>query len=255
MNHGDHNHDSRWNEHQWEAHLNDIEEQSAKLRQFITSDPVGSAPRWLHLINESDTVSEAVDTFVEEEMLLDEAYFPDEDEDELDDLDDELDEDDFLFGDSLDKEELGEDEHDGEEWKALSDDYSVGPSGSMDQLLVYSDARDMTIRAMTWAKTLPKQMPIIPAHEFIDQCLMMSAKLAGGYTFGYEESFIGANIAYTKKGLEAANDALRNLQILKKSGLFDSQEYASMHAQLFEVRNTIGIFVQELRDNSHFGIE
>ena len=93
MNHGDHNHDSRWNEHQWEAHLNDIEEKSAQLRQFITSDPVGSDPRWLHLINESDTVSEAVDTFIEEEMLLDEAYFPDEDEDELDDLDDELDED------------------------------------------------------------------------------------------------------------------------------------------------------------------
>src|SRR5690625_1267136 len=82
-----------WNEYQWEAHLDELEKKSEQLRRFITSDPKGNVPRWLTLLRENLDENEAVDAFIEEELLLDEAYFP-EDEDDWEDEDDDFEDDD-----------------------------------------------------------------------------------------------------------------------------------------------------------------
>src|SRR5690554_6906119 len=92
--------DPIWNEHQWESHLNDIEKRSEQLRKFITSDPKGNTPRWITLLQESMDELDAVEAFIEEELLLDEAYFPDED-DWDDEDDDDLDDEDFFFQDDV----------------------------------------------------------------------------------------------------------------------------------------------------------
>ena len=42
-----------WDEHRWEAHLNEVEKKSDQLRKFISSDPKGNIPRWLTLLKES----------------------------------------------------------------------------------------------------------------------------------------------------------------------------------------------------------
>ena len=75
-----------WDEHRWEAHLNEVEKKSDQLRKFISSDPKGNIPRWLTLLKESINEDDAFEAYVEEELLLDEAYFP-EDEDWEDDED------------------------------------------------------------------------------------------------------------------------------------------------------------------------
>ena len=85
-----------WNEFQWEAHLNEVEKKSEQLRRFIESDLKGNTPRWITLLKESLSEDDAFEAYVEEELLMDEAYFP-EDEDDWED-EEEYDDEDFLFG-------------------------------------------------------------------------------------------------------------------------------------------------------------
>ena len=77
-----HSDDELWNEHQWDAHISEVEKKSDQLRKFITTDPRGggSTPRWITLLEESVSEDDAFEAYVEEELLLDEAYFPDDED-------------------------------------------------------------------------------------------------------------------------------------------------------------------------------
>src|SRR5699024_9380792 len=85
-------------------------------------------------------------------------------------------------------------------------------------------------------------------NEFIGNILKIGAKIVGGYSFGFEQEFLGGNIVYTKKALFCANDALTLLQReIKRTGLLGNKNYYYFHEQLFELRNDIGISIQDLR--------
>lgn len=245
MFNGDFN-DGIWDEHQWEAHLNEIEKKSIHLRKFIAPDHSDSSPRWLALLEENPDELDAVDAFIEEELQIDEAYFPGEDDDELDDeWDDEMDDyflDDFLFDE--------EDDFDaGEEWKELSEDFAMSDNGSIDTLDIYNDSRILAAAILQWAETINPKHLSPEYNEFVGNVLKIGAKIAGGYSFGFEREFLGGNIAYTKKSLFCANDALNVLQRdLKKSRFMPKKKYLFFHEHLFALRNSIGIYVQELRE-------
>lgn len=245
-----------WNEFQWESHLNEIEKRSEQLRRFITSDPNGNTPRWLILLQESIDELDAVETFIEEELLLDDAYFP-EDEDDWEDDEDEWDDDDFFF---LDEEfpfdQDDEDDYEsGESWKELSEDYSMDEFGSIENLSVYKESRNFAVDVLKWGETINPHYQSKPVHDFVSNTLIISAKLAGGYSFGFDLDVLGGNIAYTKKALYSANEALLNLQRLKNGKLLDSELYFEFHNRLFEIRNNIGVYVQELRDRFNTGMD
>lgn len=244
-----------WNEHQWEAHLDELEKKSEQLRRFITSDPKGSEPRWITLLRENLDEDEAVDAFIEEELLLDEAYFPEEEDDW--DEEEEFDEDDLLFQDDplLFHDEEEEDFDEGEEWKFLSEQYIHSNYGSLDNLHTYKTARRLAVDVLKWAELIPEKHYNNIYHDFIGEVLKIGAKLAGGYSFGYEQDYLGGNIAYNKKGLYASNNALHLLQLQKKAPYMVSSDYNKLHGRLFELRNDIGIYIQELRDRFNFGIE
>lgn len=240
--------DGIWDEHQWEAHLNEIEKMSAHLRQFITPDPSGNIPRWLALLQDNADEFDAVDAFIEEELQIEDAYFPDdEDFDEWDD--DELD--DFFFDEFEDEDFLFDDEDDfdeGEDWKELSNDFTMSDYGSIDTLDIYNDSRELSAVILQWAETInPKYLA--QYNDFVGNVLKIGAKIAGGYSFGFEPDFLGGNIAYTKKALHYANEALAILQRdLKNTRFLSKKQYYYFHGQLFELRNSIGIYVQELRE-------
>lgn len=248
-----------WNEHQWESHLNEIEKRSEQLRRFITSDPKGSTPRWVILLQESLDELDAVEAFIEEELLLDEAYFP-EDEDDWEDDEDEWDDDDFFFQDDSfpfsDDDDEDEDDFDyGEEWKELSDEFTFSDYGSIENLIVYKDARNFAVDVLKWAETIPVNLQSKQVHEFVSNVLKITAKLAGGYSFGFEQDVLGGNIAYTKKALTSANQALNYLQNMKREPFIVNAVYSKFHNRLFEIRNEIGIYVQELRERFEIGLE
>ena len=249
-----------WNEFQWESHLNEIEKRSEQLRRFITNDPMGNTPRWITLLQESLDELDAVEAFIEEELLLDDAYFP-EDEDDWEDDDDEFEEDDFFFQDNgfpFSNEDTEEDDEDfdyGEEWKELSEDFTLSDYGSIENLDIYREAREFAVDVLKWAEHIPSQLHNKYVNEFIINTLKITAKLAGGYSFGFEHDVLGGNIAYTKKALISANEALLHLQKIKDEPFFPSSHYGAFHRRLFEIRNEIGVYVQELRDRFLTGLE
>jgi len=247
--------DEYWNEHQWEAHLNEVEKKSEQLRKFISSDPKGNVPRWITLLNESLDEDDAVDAFIEEELLLDEAYFPEEED--WDEEDDEWDDEDFLFGfDQFeeydeDEEEFGE----GEEWKMLSEDFTYSDHGSIENLSVYLLAREFAVDILKWAEKIDGKYRTKALNEFVSEALKIGAKLAGGYSFGFEPDYLGGNIAYTKKALYFANRSLELLHNQKGAAYLNKNQYAEFHTRLFEIRNDIGVYIQELRDQFNLGLE
>lgn len=247
-----------WNEFQWESHLSEVEKKSEQLRKFIESDLKGNVPRWITLLKESLSEDDAFEAYVEEELLMDEAYFPEEDDDWEDE--DEFDDEDFLFGlDELESfrdfmEEDDDDFDEGEEWKELSDDYALSNNGSLDNLELFRDARFYAIDVLKWAESIPQQHQNEVFLEYVGDSLKIGAKLAGGYSFGFELEFLGANIVYTKKALHYANQSLEMLQRLKRSSCFTKQSYGEFHNRLFELRNDIGVYIQELRDRFNSGL-
>lgn len=250
MHNGDFN-DGIWDEHQWEAHLNEIEKMSSHLRQFIAPDPSENIPRWLTLLQENTDELDAVDAFIEEELQIEEAYFPDEDDEDFDDEWDDDDLDDFFFDEFEDEDFLFDEDDDfdaGEDWKELSDDFAMSDYGSIDTLDIYNDSRELAAIILQWAETInPKYLSRY--NDFIGNVLKIGAKIAGGYSFGFEPDFLGGNIAYTKKALHCANDALTILhRDLKNARFLNKNQYYYFHEQLFELRNGIGIYVQELRE-------
>lgn len=248
-----------WNEHQWESHLNEIEKRSEQLRRFITSDPKGNTPRWITLLQESLDELDAVEAFIEEELLLDEAYFP-EDEDDWEDEDEDWDDDDFFFQDDafpfMDEEDEDDDDFDyGEEWKELSDEFTFSDYGSIENLIVYQEARNLAVDVLKWAETIPANLQTRQVHEFVSSVLKITAKLAGGYSFGFDQDVLGGNIVYTKKALFSANEALEYLQNMRREPFIVKAVYARFHGRLFEIRNEIGIYIQELRERFDLGME
>jgi len=245
-----------WDEHQWEAHLNEIEKQNTKLQKFIAPDSSDRAPRWLHLIRESNSTFDAVDAFIEEELRFDDPYFMDDDDDLPADWEDELD--DSLWDEWEENDLFWDDEEDfdeGEEWKKMSESFARSNNGSIEMLDIYNHSRELAAAILQWAESINPQKLPASGNDFIGNVLKIGAKIAGGYSFGFEHEFLGGNIAYTKKALYCANDALTLLQReLKRTGLLDNKSYYHFHGQLFELRNNIGIYIQELREEFYNGI-
>lgn len=256
MHNGGYN-DDVWDEHKWEAHLNEIEKKSDQLRRFITSDTSGNLPRWMTLLRESTDELDAVDAFIEEELQIEDVYFPDEDdedwdEDEEDDLDDffydEFEEDSFLMDDE-------DDFDDGEEWKELTSDYAMSDYGSIENLEIYNETRELAAFVLQWAENIHPKYHTPDYHEFVGNILKIGAKMAGGYSFGFEQDYLGANIAYTKKALNCANESLSLLQqSLKNMPYMTPATYLLLHERIFELRNSIGVYIQELREQFYSGL-
>lgn len=245
--------DKIWNEDQWEAHLSEVEKKSEQLRKFISSDSKGNTPRWVTLLKENQNEDDAVDAFIEEELLLDEAYFPEEDDDWEDE--EEWEDEEFLFG-SLDEFDEDEDDFDeGEGWKSLSDDYIQSEYGSIDNLDLYNDARLYAVSLLKWIEAMPPSTRPKLLYDFVGDSLKIGAKLAGGYTFGFDQEYLGGNIAYTKRALMYANRALETLRRLKGAKSVSGEHYSELYSFLHELRNDIGVYIQELRDMFRKGID
>jgi hypothetical protein len=244
-----------WDEFQWESHLEEMELKTRQLKKFIESNlgQPDSPPRWLKLLNESVSEQDALDAFIEEELMFEEAYFPDDDE-EFDGDDDFEEEDDLFFDAGFDdSDELDADADDdpdfaGEDWKYNSEQYALTDYGSIENLKVYTNSHHFGSKAMKIAESIPSAAEQTDINAFITDTIQISAKLAAGYSFGFDRDVLGGNIAYCKKALYAANSALARLRDMKNRGYFSFATYYSLHADLHELRNDIGIYIQDLRD-------
>lgn len=255
--------DEIWNEYQWERHINEIEEKSDQLKEFINATWGEEMPSWARLMKECRSEMDAIDAYIEEELLYEEAYFPDDDDDlEMEDDDDdddilfnnEYDEDEEFYDEDMDDESI-EDDEEGEEWKTKSEAFAMSDFGSIDSLPVYITARNIGAHLLKFTDHYPHTMSNRGLVQFISATLQISCKLAAGYSFGFEKDVLGANIAYAKKALAYANKSLSLLQNMKKGrSLFIREEYMQLHEWLFDLRNDIGLYVQDLRSKFYYGL-
>ncbi len=250
-----------WNEFEWEAHINQMEKEQKKLRAFFDHSEGTDKPRWVQLMNEYGSKIEAINAFIEEELLIEESYFPDDEDldDEDDDIEDPLfgmdleddffedEDDDGIFGEDPD-DELDEWDEEGEEWKRLSDDFVMSDYGSIEQLPIYNEARTVSADLLKLSDSGTLSLDAQAVRDFITQNLQVASKIAAGYSLGFDKEVMGANIAYNKKALQAANLSLQYWRGIYEHKLVDRKLYLEVHARLFELRNDIGVYVQELRE-------
>ncbi|MCH8567188.1 MAG: hypothetical protein LAT67_02940 [Balneolales bacterium] len=310
-----------WDEHQWESHISQAEQKNEEIRSFLAKTFGDDGPRWVKILQESDSELEALEMIIEEELMFDEAYLPDDDDDwddedlwedfELDssgnpkdfdlrnyltehsktirnDDNDDNDDDTEIDTDSIEaeldedldsvlpkdsktnEEEIAEflddllgsefedidDEdpflEDGEEWKMLSEDYALSDYGALENLPVYMLAHDLGAHLLKRSQSLQLNNEESGKlfQKFVSNILTISTKLAAGYSLGFDEDMLGGNIVYSKRALYAANEALTDLQKIRETDpqLFGHYEYKHLHADVFNLRNTIGIYIQDLRD-------
>lgn len=248
-----------WDEHRWERHINDAEKKSEELRRYLESALGKEPPRWLRLLDEPAT-GDVVDQFIEEELMFEEAYFPDDD----DDWDDDEDEDEIFLSldDDVDDEEDDSDSPafemldgaDGDEWKRGMDVDPDLDDGDIRTWEIYTRAHDLALDVFEFAKANPVANTEPAFVEMGSNLLTLSAKLAGGYSFGFDMDNIGANIVYCRKALETANRTIDLLQAQRGRHHLAGFPYATIHGELFELRNDIGVYIQELRDRFNSGI-
>lgn len=257
---------SGWDEHQWEQHIDEVERKTNRLKKFIDSSWGNPHdPNWLKFVREYESVEEALNAYLDEELSFDDTFFPDDlndfdDDDEDDDFDlfnfidpdlnredienemDELDED--LFGDLEFNDEadfLDDDDVENEDLNREDEYFLV-------QFDLYEDAREINLYLMFKSQEFPRVLNSSLYKRLVDQTMNMIARLSSATSFNtYDEQHAGAIIAYSKKSLQHANKALRILTELREFA-FDDKEYHPLHRKLFEYRNNLALFIQDMRD-------
>ncbi|MBP3192856.1 hypothetical protein [Natronogracilivirga saccharolytica] len=257
-----------WDEHDWESHINEMTRRHEKLRNLIETDH-DKSPRWLEHLKNTPTKLDAVDAFIEEELLIEESHFPmdeedmDEDEELFPDEEDEWEPDEEngdLFeeqgegNDLYDDEEEENDHQDDDDIENLFEDIfedeaaeaSLYDYTSLENIAIYTDARDLSADLLVFSDSHPGYMSHPGFLGLVSDTLIISSKLAAAYSMGFDLEVLGANIAYCKKALARANEALEHLQRLKDDPL-QASEYYDIHRRLFELRNNIAIHIQDTR--------
>ena len=97
-----------WDEYEWESHINEMARRHQQLRHIMEPD-AENRPRWLHHLREAPTKLDAVDAYIEEELMIEETHFPFFDDLEDDDFDEDADE---LYDDSEGQDSEAQDDAD-----------------------------------------------------------------------------------------------------------------------------------------------
>ncbi len=129
------------------------------------------------------------------------------------------------------------------------------PERPVDELSVHRKAIDLSVEILRWSDSLPVDEKDSTFVHFCANVTQIPANVARGHGFGYEKDMIGGNIACVKRGLEAANEGLLLLRYLKSADYMPSEHYHELYERLFELRNDLGIYVQQLRERFELGID
>jgi hypothetical protein len=90
--------------------------------------------------------------------------------------------------------------------------------------------------------------------ELVTHTVNVGSKVAGAFAFGFDLDVLGGNIAYCKKALGYANQVLALLQELKYRPFMRFVDYETLHERMFDLRNDLGVHIQELREELNEGL-
>lgn len=141
----------------------------------------------------------------------------------------------------------------GEEWKRLTG-YEPTDFDQFEDLPLYQKAFEFSIDSMNMADEHLADLDDESVRSFCRSITIPSAKIAGGFSFGFEMDSIGGNIANCKRGLNAANKMLNALYEIGEKELLDRELYLEYYGRAKEVRDELGIYIVEMRERFRRGI-
>lgn len=140
----------------------------------------------------------------------------------------------------------------GEEWKQVTG-YEPTELDDFEDLPLYQKALDYTLKGLKVLKDL-KDIRDDSLDAFASSLTIPPAKIAGGFSFGFEMESIGGNIANCKRGLTAANKMLSTLQELRDKKIINSSTFRTLYSEGKEVRDELAIYIVELRERFRRGV-
>lgn len=146
----------------------------------------------------------------------------------------------FLFGDAM----------------LFADEEEAGDTlEALERLPVYQRACALAADVLDWAHGLSGDVKDSWLVHFCLHVAQAPAHLARGYGIGHEHDTLGGNIACAKRGLADANAALALLGRMKQAPYMDPSTYGHLYEQVYEVRNAIALYIQDLRDRFNLGVD
>jgi hypothetical protein len=136
-----------------------------------------------------------------------------------------------------------------------ADDPDEAALDDLEHLPIYQQAFALTRRVMDWSDGVPGGVKDSTLVQFCANVMQVPAKVAEGHAIGYERDMLGGNIACVKRALTAANSALQRLHQLKREPYMDRATYRALYEETYELRNALGLYVQDLRDRFNLGID
>ncbi len=85
--------------------------------------------------------------------------------------------------------------------------------------------------------------------DFVSNAMIAPATIVRGASFGSDTEEAGANIAYCKRALAAANSAIAALREMRLKGIVEGRAYFALAADAAEAREAIALHVAELRES------
>jgi four helix bundle protein len=126
---------------------------------------------------------------------------------------------------------------------------------TFESLEVYDQAMTLAADVLRWTNALPIDNKDSNLVHFCAAVTQIPANLAKGSAFGLEREMIGGYIACTKRALSNANEGLDHLRDLRSAAYMSAAEYQRLSERLFEVRNSVALHVQDLRERFNLGID
>lgn len=238
--------DEPWDENQWEAFLRENDRRMDRymelLHDFLHAHPRPERDDPERLAAWKDDLRAFIDKkgWTRDDLALPFIWL-----DDADDVDehpllgfDDISGDDAFFDEGL----FGEDE----------DDFMLD---SLERLPIYQQAFALTGRVMDWSDEVPGGVKDSTLVQFCANVMQIPAKVAEGHAIGYERDMLGGNIACVKRALASANAALTLLKQLKPEPYMTASTYRALYEETYELRNALGLYVQELRERFNLGID
>ncbi len=126
---------------------------------------------------------------------------------------------------------------------------------SLQQIPVYQKAYALTTHVLSWSDGLPGAIKDSELVQYCSSVMQITANIAKGHGMGYDREVLGGNIACLKRGIQAANVALDLLSEMKPRPYFSKDEYKELYERTYELRNSVGLYIQEMRDRFNLGID
>jgi hypothetical protein len=120
---------------------------------------------------------------------------------------------------------------------------------------VYQNAFRLGTTVLNWANALPGSVKDSVLVQYCSGIMEIAANISKGHSIGYEQETIGGNIACVKRSLAAANNSLEVLQEMKEAPYMHPRKYNQLYEQTFELRNSIALYIQDLRDRFNLGVD